>query len=345
MSHELYFYVNEEDRRVKKGLFGPLKGEAEDGCVSCDDLKAFLHSCGHLRYASPRFDGFDAEYLNKHTGTTILFHLRVSTIPDVESRYSFPGFNYTGLSVKIEYFRPSYFVLEASTLIEAMCQEFHMYVLDPQLSPLLKKCMAVTLVRSWEQANEKKVKEARACVRQSAQYCLQDNLGREDRPYMPRDKLMAWWKYAYRREEMTRRVRETPVKVYVPEWKVIRRVGQDKLLFAMTLAEGIGYIMPPCEVFLVKRNRFSEVGAVEAASLLPRIQEYLKPWSYSGMDFFILTSPDARRMARALRETPLESIHMYEQIAPGSFIDVDPGSFHLDGSEAGPSGPDARAPI
>lgn len=340
MSHELYFYVNAEDKPVKKGLFGPLKAEAGDGYVSCDDLKAFLQSCGYLRYASPRFDGFDAEYANKHTGTNILFHLRASTIPDVESRYSFPGFNYTGLSVKIEYFRPSYFALEAATLIEAMCQEFRMYVLDPQLSPLLKKCMAVTLVRSWEQANEKKVKEARACPRQTAQYSLQDPLGREDRPYMPRDKLMAWWKYTYRREEMTRRVRETPVKVYVPEWKVIRRVGHDRLLFAMTLAEGIGYIMPPCEVFLVKRNRFSEVGAVEASNLLPRIQEYLKPWSFSGMDFFILTSPDARRMARALRETPLESIHMYEQIAPGSFIDVNCEPWQQDAGNAGPSSPE-----
>ena len=91
----------------------------------------------------------------------------------------------------------------------------------------------------------------------------------------------------------------------------------------MTLAESIGYIMPPCDVYLVKRNGFKEVGAVDARELMPRIKEYLRPWSFSGMDFHVLTSPDARRMARVLRDVPLESIHKYEQIAPGSFIDVD----------------------
>lgn len=323
MSHELYFYVNAADKPVKKGLFGPLKAEPGDGYVSGDELKSFLHRSGHFEETATTDDGFDASYNNRHTGTTISFRLHTSTVHDVESRYSFPGFNYTGLSVSIEYFRPAYFIHEGASLIEAMCREFRMYVLDPQLSPLLKKCMAVTIVRSWELGNEKTIKTALSGEGQDALNITHIVGSRCARPYMPKDRMMAWWKYMYRKEELTRRVRESAVRVHVPEWKIIRQVGQERLFFAMTLAEGIGYIMPPCDVYLVKRNGFKEVGAVEADELMPRIREYLKPWSFSGMDFNVLTSPDARRMARALRETPLESIHMYEQIAPGSFIDVE----------------------
>lgn len=322
MSHELYFYVHAGDKPVKKGLLGPIKAESGDGCVAVEELESFFHRCGHFRTAGTTDHGFDENYYNKHTGTTFVFRLHTGTIQDMESRYSFPGFNYTGLSVSIEYFRPAYFAHEAAAVIEAMCQEFRMYILDPQLSPLLKKCMAVTIIRSWEIGNENAVKQAFYDKARSEQEEGHPPEQRLVRPYMPRDVMMAWWKYMYRKEEMTRRVRETPVRVHVPEWKIIRRVGQDKLYLAMTLAEGIGYVIPPCDIFLVKRNRFSEVGAIEAEVLLPGIKEYLKPWSFSGMDFNVLTSPDARRMAKVLRETPLEDIHRYEQIAPGSFIDV-----------------------
>ena len=326
MSHELYFYVDAMDRPVKKGLFGPLKAEPGDRYVSGDDVKAFLHRSGHLEEKATTDDGFDADYHNRHTGTTISFRLRRSTIHDVESRYSFPGFNYTGLSVSIEYFRPAYFVHEGAPLIEAMCREFRMYVLDPQLSPLLKKCMAVTIIRSWEFGNEKAVKAARAGEAGAEQENARVSPGRQARPYMPGDQMMAWWKYMYRKDELTRKVRESAVRIHVPEWKIIRRAGEEQqLFFAMTLAEGIGYIMPPCDVYLVKRNGYKEVGAVDARELMPRIKEYLRPWSFSGMDFNVLTSPDARRMAQALRETPLVNIHKYEQIAPGSFIDVEAG--------------------
>ena len=323
MSHELHFYVHAGDKPVKKGLLGPLKAELSDGHVAVEELKTFFHRCGHFRATDPTEHGFDENYYNKHTGTSIAFRLNTGTIHEMESRYSFPGFNYTGLSVSIEYFSPAYFAHEAAALLEAMCREFRMYVLDPQLSPLLKKCMAVTIIRSWEIGNENAVKKGlsgKALPGQEEGHPTENRLAR---PYMPRDMMMAWWKYMYRKEEMTRRVRETPVRVHVPEWKIIRRVGHDKLYLAMTLAEGIGYVMPPCDVFLVKRNRFSEVGAIEADVLLPKIKEFLKPWSFSGMDFNVLTSPDARRMAKVLRETQLEDLHKYEQIAPGSFIDVD----------------------
>ncbi|CAJ36090.1 hypothetical protein [Methanocella arvoryzae] len=325
MSHILYFYVDEADRPAKKGLFGPLKAGPGYEYVSADDLKSFLHRSGHFEEKAAAKDGFEADYYNKHTGTTMTFRLRRSTIHDVESRYSFPGFSYTGLSVSIEYFRPAYFIHEGSALIEEMCREFRMYVLDPQLSPLLKKCMAVTIVRSWEAGNDKAVRTALAGGAGGMPENAQVSPGRQARPYMPRDRMMAWWKYTYSKEELKKKVGESAtVRVHVPEWKIIRPAGvRHQLFFAMTLAEGIGYIMPPCDVYLVKRNGFKEVGAVDARELMPRIREYLRPWSFSGMEFNVLTSSDARKIVGILRDVPLESIHKYEQIAPGSFIDVD----------------------
>ena len=321
MSHELYFYVNAEDRPVRRGLFGPLKtmGNPED--IPKDDLLAFLQSNDRFTYPVTTDDGFIVLYRNKHTGTEVTFKFHSGTIHEVESRFSFPGYNYTGLSVSIEYFRPAYFVVETAPLIVAMCQRFHMFILDPQLSPMLRKCMASTIIRSWEIGNEKAINTARdndpyPTVEQEA------GANRTSRPFIPRDKLMIWWKYSLRKEELKKRVRSTAAGVYVPEWKVIRRISDKRLFFAITLAEGMGYIMPKCEAFLVKRNRFTEVGVVHSDVLLPTIQEYLKPWTFSGIDFSVLTSPDARRISKILAELELESLEEYEQIAPGSFVDV-----------------------
>lgn len=320
MSHELYFYVNAEDKPVKKGLFGPLKADSGEDVLR-DELLAFLQATGHFTVISSKESDFEGHYFNRHTGTEIAFRLRAGTIHDVECRYSFPGFNYTGLSVAIEYFRPAYFAHEAAPVIEAMCKKLRMYVLDPQLSPLLKKCIANTIVRSWELGNEHAVLEALG--NREGQDPAAAPEGRMARPYMPRNQSMAWWKYMSRKEELRVRIRSKPDGVFVPEWKIIRRVGGKKLLLAMTLTEGIGYIMPQCDVFLIKRNRLKEVGAVDASELLPRIKDYLRPWTFSGIEFNVLTSPNARRIAPILRETKLESIREFEQIAPGSIFDVE----------------------
>ena len=330
MSYDLYLYKGRGGKRdlATKNLMAMLTVRP----LEVKDLRSFLDSYEYFNNFANVRNGFDAGYHNKDTGTMFRISMRPETIVALEAKKSFPDFNYTGLKATISFLRPSYFGHEAAPIIEAICERYGLYVLDPQYETEPKKMSAADIIKSWESANETVTRSAAARTWSDSISNISHDLLKDIGRYMPKEKSLEWWAYTVKRRKVENYLKTASirvnmkafaVKVSLPELKILYRIADRKLLRVVTLSpDAAGYIIPLCDAFILTRKGEGP-RMVMSDMVRPAIERYLKPWTFAGLEFMVLTAQDAQKIALEIRERDFETPNSYESLTPGSYTDVD----------------------
>ncbi|HMK47901.1 MAG TPA: hypothetical protein VK436_14870 [Methanocella sp.] len=330
MSYDLYLYNGRGGRRAlaTKNLMTMLTVRP----LEMKDLRSFLDSYEYFNNFANVKNGFDAGYHNKDTGTMFRISMRPETIAELEAKKAFPDFSYTGLKVTISFLRPSYFGHEAAPIIEAICDRYGLYVLDPQYQTEPKNMSAADIIKSWESANETVTRNAAARTWSDNISNISHDLLKDISRYMPKEKSLEWWSYTVKRRKVENYLKTASirvnmkafaVKISLPELKLLYRIADKKLLRVVTLPpEAAGYIVPLCDAFILTRNGEGP-RMVMSEVVQPTIERYLKPWTFAGLEFMVLTAQDAQQIAQEIRDRDFEAPNSYESLSPGSYTDVE----------------------
>lgn len=333
MGFDLYFYKKIGENTGKKGLLGFLKGNVTDNdSIDSDELLSFLMSFGNFPGPQKTNDGFDAGYLNSGsranigTATHIVFRLHRDEIKEHEGHHSFSGFKYTGFSAFMNMVRPIYFGYEAAPIIEAVCNKFGLYIVDP-LDTLIggtgspKICVADDIIKSWEASNTKIGKSMLA--RDKEQGNVKYIIGPDMSLSLKKEKSLAWWRYKRHMPDIAEYRAKNDFFGYVPDIRPYRRKNSHSVLLGMVLAEDVGYLIPQCDIFFINRNDGEEMGFVGSDTLMGRISEYLEPWHYADIDFKVLPVENAKKIIDIIRAIELDPPENYSAVTPGSFVDFE----------------------
>ena len=325
MSHDLHFFKKCETKG-SPGFFSSVKNLiCPSGSASQETDEEMLRYLGQFRhFSNPDItpDGFDAGYLNPDTGSQFFFNLHRLAIPEFEKENRFAGYAYAGLSCTLNYCRPLFFMLEAAPIIEKFAKKFDLAVLDiqdTQPGQLPKPCQAFNLILSYEKANTASTQSMIKNLGPDAKVLS----GTDPTAYLPPEKALFWWEYMFNKHDIDAQMEENDIDLYVPELMILRRNSDGVLLTMMALGEGVGYIVPPCDVFFINRNNNSETGFILASDLIPLLKPYLTETIILNKTFFVLSSENANRFIETLRTLPITDDHeKYTGLLPGSFIDI-----------------------
>lgn len=326
MSYIVYFFRKRESEKPG-GLLSSVRnmlGNSGSSSGNLDkEMMRFLSQIGHFPGPESADDGFDAGYLNPDTGTQFFLNLHRSQIPELENEVRFPGYEYTGLSCTLNCCRPLYFMLEAAPVIEKIARKFNLEILDTQelhRDRAPRTCMAHELILSYEQINTATIREM---VNDLGSGKTEVISGPDPRNYLPPEKSMFWWEYMFNRHDIRAQLEGREIDLYVPELMIMKRNSEGQLLTMMALGEGVGYLMPPSDMFYIMRNNDTEKGLIMASDLLQHLGPYLIQTTILGKTFQVLSTDKAEEFTDTLRKIPLMPISgTFTGIQPGNFIDV-----------------------
>jgi hypothetical protein len=325
MSYTIYFFRKRESDKsggVLSSVRNILGGTSIAGNLDKEMLR-FLSQFGHFPGPEPVADGFDAGYLNLDTGTQFFLNLHRSQIPELENEVRFPGYEFTGLTCTMNCCRPLYFMLEAAPVIEKIARKFNLEILndtDLHKASSPRICMAHELIMSYEKANTTAVREMAKSMGNGSNEVLS---GTDPRNYLPPEKTMFWWEYMFNRDDIRAQLEEHQIELYVPELMVMKRKSDGELLTMMALSEGVGYLMPPSDMFYILRNNDTEEGFIIASDLLQHLGPYLIQTTILNKTFNVLSTEKAKEFAQTLKQIPLMPVSgMFTGVQPGNFVDV-----------------------
>jgi hypothetical protein len=176
-----------------------------------------------------------AWYQNEETGVYFVFELsQGDEIEEGEEQYA--------VSLNINYFRPSYFILEAEPEVTAFVKHFDLLVSDPQTDGMGDgEYSADLLIRGWNHGN---------AFGYSA--ILNDPANRPDVKHLPTDILKKSWSWNLQRVALQNELGES---VFVP--KIIYLVMDGKPVTAATWPDGIPIAVPEVDYFIVPRKELA----------------------------------------------------------------------------------------
>ncbi len=323
MTHQLFFYSKGESAPRSGGLAGFFKKP-----VNKDDLDKrlldYLKGYEHFNVPDITPDGFDMGYFNKSTGANVFLNLHRNNPEGMQ----FPGYRYTGLTYTINSFRPLYFGYETMPILEAICRKFDLYVVDPQDfeiggSGKPKPCSSNELIDCWRASNKKATARLAGDSR-ARQGTVQYLVGPDLDLFLTEDKAIGWWRYTSKKEALAQRLYEADVPLFVPNLMILKRKADHKLFVTMAFTEGVGYVLPPCDLFFVVKHG-DVMGIAYPETLLPIIGEYLKPFECDTPNLRMLSGEDADNVSGAVNGITFDADPQdFEPAPPGKFLDFDP---------------------
>lgn len=184
-----------------------------------------------------KVEGSQAWYQNEDTDVYFVFEFREGVPEDAED----PDASYP-VALNINFFRPSYFVLEAEAEVTAFVRHFDMLVSDPQTSGMGQgEYDAAKLVSGWTHGNE---------FAYSA--FLRDPDSRQGIKTLPTESLIRAWRWNRNRKSLQTRLGETR---FVPLVMFTTVDGQPAT--AATWPDGIPIAVPEVDYFIVARKDFA----------------------------------------------------------------------------------------
>jgi hypothetical protein len=223
MSYDLFF-------EPRQGVFEPaLFGE-------------FFRSRKHYQISDR-----EAIYDNKDTGVCFVFNL--------DEPKEFEGELRLSATFKINYFRPSYFILEAEPEVTAFVRHFDMIVFDPQTDGMEEDdYQSQLLIRGWNSGNA-----------YAYRTFIRDRKRAGDLPALPTATLMESWKWNLGRDERQSQFGEAK---FVPCIVFLRIDGNAKT--AAVWPDGLPTVLPPVDYLIIVRRQLIQKSAeAEDFAFLP----------------------------------------------------------------------------
>lgn len=177
-----------------------------------------------------------AWYNNEDTGVYFVFEYQVETNEDANEDSDYP------VALNINYFRPSFFGLEAEPEVTRFIKHFDMIVSDPQLEGMGKgEYDRDKFLSGWNHGNE----FGYASI-------LRDPENHDNLLILPTEKLMQAWRWNYAKKEFQTELGESK---FVPRIMFILLDG--KPVSISVWADGIPIAVPPVDLFLVPRQELA----------------------------------------------------------------------------------------
>lgn len=176
-------------------------------------------------------------YQNEDTGVYFVFNLWDETVSNErEDEKSFP------IALNINFFRPSYFILEAEPEVTAFAQHFDLSVFDPQIGGMGEgEYRSNLLIAGWNEGNAFGYKAM-----------LSDSKEAGKTLSLPAAKLIDTWKWNSTRAQLQNRLGPD---VFVPRIMFFARSG-EAFRFA-TWPDGIPTAVPKVDFLFVPRKRLA----------------------------------------------------------------------------------------
>jgi hypothetical protein len=315
---DLYFYRRTPYAEPEKGFSGFINGvmgQSEEKSEDKEVLKS-LSSYGNFSGPEITSDGFDAGYMNKRTGTHVVFSRHRKKIADREAAQSYPGYSYTGLSVILNYNRPHYLMYEAAPVIKAFCTRFDLLVYDPQDGDAPVSCTAHALIRSYDRANTS-ISNHTASGSGKMTVMVDDGIPLSS---MSRDASHEFWEYMYQRNTIAEWMMDQDIELYAPEIKVLRDKNDGSLYRTVIITDGVGYLIPPCDAFLVDAQS-KKSGFIRGDLIRKQLSDLLHPVTILGKEYLSLSIGDSKSVPSKIKNLPREDVSSYQAFPPGMWID------------------------
>jgi hypothetical protein len=213
---------------------------------------------GRLNYS---VDLPQAWYQNEETGVYVVFELRQPSDADDSERQC-------AASLNINYFRPSYFILEAEPEVTAFVKHFGLLVSDPQVDGMGDgEYNPGLLIRGWDHGNAFGYKAV-----------LTDPTNRPDIAHLPSDVLKKSWSWNFQRRALQGKLGDS---VFVP--KIIYLTVNGEPATAVAWPDGIPIAVPAVDYFIVGRKelaprkflrRLEDHTFVVSAEVLPILERH-----------------------------------------------------------------------
>ena len=220
------------------------------------------------------------------------------------------------LLANLNYARPSFFAREFLPLIVEIANTLELRVVDPQDHEIggeakPKAAVLDELVATWDAGNAKSVSLARPLA--------------VDLPHMSRANTLAWWEYMRARGEYQTRLGE---KAFVPDLKLVRRSGTDRVLRLLIWVEGNPALFPACDLVAVLRpdekKQFDMRGVVDGATFDDLLGQLMAETGFEGLPAQPILpaerADEARSRAGALA---FEAFAGFDPVAKDGFIDLE----------------------
>jgi hypothetical protein len=141
----------------------------------------------------------------------------------------------------LNYFRPSYFVLEAEPEVTAFVRHFDFVVTDPQLDGMGEdNYSGAGLIASWNRSNEITLPSF-----------LRDPVARQT-PTLPTARLTALWRWNHGRKALQDSLGD---RTFVPKIFILRVDGQ--LQTAIVWGDGMPIVLPTVDIVILHRQQIA----------------------------------------------------------------------------------------
>ena len=208
-----------------------------------------------------------------------------------------PGHMNTGLVASVNYNRPKFFADEVMPIVENICSNLGLLVIDPQDHTLNgdgspKKAISQELIESWTISN----KQALMIYKEHGDLP----------PCISRDKAEYWWNYQFHHEELDNEFDED---IFVPNIFLMNNPKENKVTTAITWTESVPFVFPKCDHviivhlkekgFLRKTFRSTVMGIIRSDVLIEKLGRGLQTVD-SSIGAINVLFPDQTELAKEI---------------------------------------------
>ena len=194
---------------------------------------------GHFaERAAFKVDGTQAWYENEDTGVYFSFDML-----DTEDREELGDDSDAWASFNLNYYRPSFFALEAAIELDAFVERFGAKVSDPQIEGIFDTYAREPFLHAWDHGNR--------CGYEA----VQSSAGASPPHARPAEELTAIWRWNYGRNALQERIGDG---VFVPRICFVTHGGQ--LVSTTVWGNAVPIVLPKTDSVIVGRDEFAPRG-------------------------------------------------------------------------------------
>jgi hypothetical protein len=218
--------------------------------ISKKEVIAHISDLPNFTVQKQNDEAMEIFYQNEDTG--VYFMLDVGTpSPELEKDDTVPpDYDDTGISINLNYARPSFFAYESMPIAADIAVHFGLSVFDPQREKITSPPDVDELVASWKESNNFAVE---SYIKQGSSL-----------PYMEHEKATTWWTYMKNKQRLERQL-----TCFVP--KVFLAKEDSTVATYLTWGEGVVQVFPESDYLILmgfKDSRFGKTTELEPKGVL-----------------------------------------------------------------------------
>lgn len=260
---------------------------SRNGSITGDAFERYFSGRPHWKVDLPQ-----AVYQNADTGVYCVLEFTDDVSDGEEERFD--------VALNVNYFRPSYFILEVEPEITSFVRHFDLVVSDPQIGGMGDgEYRPDLLLNGWNKGNEFGYKAIAKHQGMAGEV-----------PHLPTVDLLGAWEWNFKRKALQERLGEL---TFVPG--VMFFVVDGKPSTAAVWPDGIPIAVPKVDYFIVPRNelapkklfrRVEDRTVVSAEIALPLLAKYGRKDQGTLILDYVEPPPEIAKFIQALPKTALQ---------------------------------------